>query len=158
QKEIGFAVRHTGWQAHHGSNRNASEDNGTNIRHATVGNGLKQRMKFDPVFNQRLIRLPTQTVQSTEYIRNVIFDIFFSQQIATILPVTAVETPGYDTDATSSRAMCRLDHEILVIFDDIRKTGNIMLNFDDTIQFRHRDAGRSRQVIGPQLVVDQRIK
>jgi len=156
--QVGLAVGQARGQADHAHHRVAQEHDDADVRHALVADVVEDRVELHAVLDQHVVGLAAEAEQSREHVRQVVVELVAVEEAAVGAAVLVAAAPGDDEDAVAARAVRRLDHELLAMGDLLVQLGDLVLLAHHGVQLGHRQAGRERQVLGDELVVDARIE
>src|SRR5690606_37827733 len=156
--QVGLAVGLAGWQTKHGHHRVAHQHDDADVRYAFVANALEDRVRSDAIFDQRTVTAATQRVEAGEDAGDLLLDFPVADDLAGDGLVATLEAVGDHQDAIAAGTLGRLDHEVVVLADDLVELLDFLLGRDDPVQFRHMDAGLDRPLLGDDLVIDDRVQ
>jgi len=68
------------------------------------------------------------------------------------------ETVGDHDNAVTAGALCRLDDEVVMAFDDALEVVDFLFRGNDPVQLGHMDAGGDGTFLGEDLVIDDGVQ
>ena len=146
--EVSLAVGHPSGQPHHGHHRDTEEDDDAHVGHTQVGNFLEHRVELYPVFDQGLVRLSAQAVDSAEDIGEVVAHVLRREQAPVGPAVSRADAAGHYHDAMPLAAVGGLDHEILVLFQQLVHIAHLPVDLHHPVQRRDTEPVPLGQLLG----------
>ncbi len=98
---------------------------------------LEHRVELDTVFDNRLVRVATQTMESTEYGGHLMCHFLACHQLAAALAITIADSPGYNDNTVTTRALRRFDDKVVIMRQEITQFRYLVLYLDDAVQIRY---------------------
>ena len=145
-------------QTNHRRNRDATVHENSNIGCAADGQPYKDRVGFDALLQYGFVRVSTQRVEPGQDAGQMVSDFCYRLWCPPgTLEVTSTQLFQYQ-NAAPSGTTGRLDDELPVIPDDLRKCSYVPEAVHEGVRFRNRDALCLAYLLCQCLVVHERIR